>query len=59
MDKYIRINGNLKKQLKIKSAEQDTNIKSLAETYILQGLNKEEENIIKISVNKPSTTTKK
>lgn len=43
MDKYIRIDADLKKRLKILSAQNDTNIKSLAEKYILQGL-KEEEN---------------
>jgi len=43
MDKYIRIKEELKKQLKIKSAEKDTSIKALAENYILQGLKKEEE----------------
>ena len=42
MDKYIRIKEELKKQLKIKAAQKDTNIKALAEIYILQGLKKEE-----------------
>ena len=41
MDKYIRIKEELKKQLKIKAAKEDTSIKALAETYILQGLKKE------------------
>lgn len=41
-DKYIRINPELKKQLKIVSAQKDTSIKALAEIYIRQGLKKEE-----------------
>ena len=41
MDKYIRIKEELKKQLKIKAAQKDTSIKTLAETYIMQGLKKE------------------
>lgn len=42
MDKYIRIDADLKKRLKILSAQKDTNIKSLAEKYIRQGLKEEE-----------------
>jgi hypothetical protein len=46
-DKYIRIKNDLWKQLKLKSVETETSIKSLAENYILQGL-KEKEKEIKI-----------
>jgi len=41
MDKYIRIKEELKKQLKIKAAQKETNIKALAEIYISQGLKKD------------------
>ena len=47
MDKYIRIDADLKKRLKILSAKTDTSIKSLAEKYIQQGLKKEEEELLK------------
>ena len=47
MDKYLRINENLKKELKIKAAQNGTSIKALAEIYIQQGLKNEEENEMK------------
>ena len=39
-DKYIRINHQIWKRLKIASTEKETNIKALAEIYIRQGLEK-------------------
>jgi hypothetical protein len=52
MDKYIRINENLKKQLKILAAQKGTSIKSLAENYIQQGVKiKEEKKMKKLSKN--------
>lgn len=42
MDKYLKINENLKKQLKVKAAQDGTSIKALAENYIQQGLKKKE-----------------
>jgi hypothetical protein len=50
MDAYIRIDIELRKQLKIKSAELGTSIKSLAEKYILQGLEKEKNNMKNLTV---------
>jgi len=40
-DKYIRIKNDLWKRLKIASVEKETSIKTLAEIYIRQGLEKE------------------
>ena len=39
-DKYIRIKNELWKQLKIASTKKEKSIKSLAEFYIIQGLEK-------------------
>lgn len=50
-DKYIRIKEELKKELKIKAAQKDTNIKALAEIYIQQGLKREEEKKVIITDN--------
>jgi plasmid stability protein len=59
MDSYIRISTDLKNKLKVKAAQTGTSIKSLAEIYISQGLKKEEENIMKISVNHPQQQIEK